>query len=67
MLVNLPTPGSLVEGFTRRIPHHGAEDAVVRRALLRLAHQRERVGPLEGDRGAEHELIGEINGAGSGR
>jgi len=65
VLVNLPTPGSLVGGFTRRGPHHGAEDAEVRRALLRLGHQRERVRPLAGDLGAAHALIGEIDGAGS--
>jgi uncharacterized membrane protein len=65
VIVNLPTLGSEVEWFVRRVLLYGAADPVVTDALQRLARQLERVGPLDGDRQTAHALTAEITQASS--
>jgi uncharacterized membrane protein len=66
VIVNLPTLGSEVEWFVRRILLYGAADPIVTEALLRLVRQLERVGPLDGDRQTARALTTEIAQASSG-
>jgi uncharacterized membrane protein len=65
VIVNLPTLGSEVEWFVRRILLYGAADPIVTEALLRLVRQLERVGPLDGDRQTARALTTEITQASS--